>query len=146
VLARKSVSAVGSDFVLYCDGASRGNPGPSSIGAIAYAKDVEAPVLTVSRVIGTATNNQAEYRALIEGLRSLQALGATSVEVLMDSELVVRQITGQYRVKHEGLKPLHREALELLKAMDWKIRHVRREENKEADRLANEALDLGQAR
>lgn len=130
-----------SEFLIYCDGACRGNPGPSSIGAIAYRQGETDPVLIVSKTIGVGTNNQAEYRALIEGVRGLQALGAKTVEIRMDSELVVRQILGQYKVKHEGLKPLHAEALSLLGPLKWQIKHVRREENKEADRLANEALD-----
>ncbi|MCE9596632.1 MAG: ribonuclease HI family protein [Spirochaetia bacterium] len=129
------------DFLLYCDGACRGNPGPSSIGAIAYRAGTEEPALLISKTTGTGNNKQAEYRSLLEGLRGLKALNAKSVEIRMDSQLVVRQVLGEYKVKHEGLKPLHAEVLALLKPLKWRINHVPREENKEADRLANEALD-----
>lgn len=128
-------------LILYCDGACRGNPGPSSIGAIAYRQGQDEPALIISKTIGVGTNNQAEYRALIEGLRGIAVLNAGSVEIRMDSELVVKQVLGQYKVKHEGLKPLHAEVQGILKAFKWQIKHVRREQNKEADRLANEALD-----
>lgn len=130
-----------SEFVLYCDGASRGNPGPSAIGAAGYREGEKEAIIQVSQRIENTTNNQAEYRALIAGLEAVLALGGKSVEIRMDSELAVRQINGEYRVKNEGLKGLHTEAKALLEQLRWQIRHVPREQNKEADRLANMALD-----
>lgn len=130
-----------SEFVLYCDGASRGNPGPSAIGAVGYRHGESAAAIQVSERIANTTNNQAEYKALIAGLRAVLAEGGKSVEIRMDSELAVRQINGEYKVKNPGLKELHSEAKGLLEKISWKIRHVPREQNKEADRLANEALD-----
>ena len=130
----------GKKYLLYCDGACRGNPGPASIGAVIYLDGVDEPVLEISKTIGTATNNQAEYRSLIEGLKGLQRYEGHH-EVRMDSELVVRQILGQYKVKNEGLKPLFLEAREIFQGMKCTIKHVPREQNREADRLANEALD-----
>ncbi len=130
-----------SKFILYCDGASRGNPGPASIGAVAYRDGEEAPAMEISKSIGRATNNQAEYRALIEGLRGVSRFKPAHVEVRMDSELVVRQVQGQYKVKNEGLKPLFLEVQEAIRGLKCTFHHVPREKNKEADRLANEALD-----
>jgi ribonuclease HI len=126
---------------LRVDGGSRGNPGPGAIGAV--LEDTEGRVLdTVSRVIGVCTNNVAEYRALLAGLEIAQQAGAEELEVLADSELLVKQVRGEYKVKNEGLKPLHSEALVRLRQFGRvSIRHVRREENAEADRLVNKALD-----
>jgi len=96
----------------------------------------------IAEYLGETTNNVAEYRALLAGLRKLVLLEAQEVEVLADSELMVRQIQGRYRVKHPNLKPLYQEALSLLKKIPkYSIKHIRREENKEADRLANQAID-----
>ncbi len=136
---------------LYCDGASKGNPGPASIGAVVYGKDPETDpdtteLIQISRAIGSTTNNVAEYRSLIEGLKALQkSLGEefkeTRIQVRMDSQLVIRQIEGQYKVKNENLKPLHKEALSVLKAAShFQVQHIPREKNKRADALANEAL------
>jgi ribonuclease HI len=92
--------------------------------------------------IGQATNNVAEYRALLHGLERAGALGASEVEVVNDSELVARQVEGRYKVKHEGLKPLHAQAREALRGFDrWSVRSVPREQNLRADALVNEALD-----
>ena len=126
---------------LRVDGGSRGNPGPGAIGAV--LEDTEGRVLdTVSRTIGVCTNNVAEYRALLAGLEIAQKAGAEELEVLADSELLVKQVRGEYKVKNEGLKPLHSEALVRLEQFRRvSIRHVRREENAEADRLVNKALD-----
>jgi dinuclear metal center YbgI/SA1388 family protein len=128
---------------LRVDGGSRGNPGPSAIGVV--MEDVSGQVLqTLGRAIGRATNNVAEYRALIEGLKMARAAGAAEVEVLADSELLVKQMRGEYRVKNEGLKPLHAEATALVRGfVKFSIRHVPREENAMPDRLLNEALDGG---
>lgn len=130
-----------SDFVIYCDGASRGNPGPSAIGVYGYRSADPNPAIELSERIENTTNNQAEYRALIAGLQKVISLGGISVEIRMDSELAVRQIEGKYKVKNAGLQPLHQEVRALLSQLRWSIRHVPRAQNKEADRLANEALD-----
>jgi ribonuclease HI len=126
---------------IWIDGGSRGNPGSAAIGVV--LRDPTGMSLgTISRVIGVATNNVAEYRALLSGLKWAAEAGATEVEVLSDSELLVRQIRGEYRVKSEGLKLLHGEALDLARGFArFSIRHVRREENAEADALVNRALD-----
>lgn len=127
-------------FVLYCDGASRGNPGPASIGAVLY--DGGETVAEISEPIGVATNNVAEYRALIAGLEKAVELGVDRLEVRLDSLLLVRQIEGVYRVKSPGLKPLHERAGRLIAGLeDVSFRHVPREENTVADGLANDALD-----
>jgi dinuclear metal center YbgI/SA1388 family protein len=128
---------------LRVDGGSRGNPGPSAIGVVMEDPSGEI-IQTLGRPIGPATNNVAEYRALLEGLRMAAAAGATEVEVLADSELLVKQMRGEYKVKNEGLKPLHAEAVALARGFGlFSIRHVPREENAAADRLLNEALDGG---
>ena len=134
-------------FTLYCDGASRGNPGPASIGAILLKENQEEPVATVSEAIGTATNNEAEYRSLLAGTRAfLNMVGAeltdSLLQIRMDSELVVKQIKGEYRVKNEKLKSFYTDIKSVLAQIpNWNIQHVRRELNKEADKLANAALD-----
>jgi ribonuclease HI len=132
---------VSDRFVLWCDGASRGNPGPASIGVSLVAPD-GTPVVEFGGVIGTATNNVAEYEALIAGLEAARRHGAVPLEVRLDSQLLVKQVMGEYRVKAPGLKPLHRRAVGLLATIrDAVIRHVPREENTRADALANAALD-----
>ncbi|MDD2252132.1 MAG: ribonuclease HI family protein [Dehalococcoidales bacterium] len=127
--------------IINSDGASRGNPGRAAIGAV--ITDEHGNVLqSVSRFIGITTNNQAEYKALIAGLEAAVALGASDVTVRIDSELVVKQIKGQYRVKKPELAPLHRRACELLAGFkSHSLEHVFRNLNQEADRLANLALD-----
>jgi ribonuclease HI len=127
--------------VVYSDGACRGNPGPMAVGA-SIQGDRGKELATVSAFIGQGTNNIAEYRAAIEGLKKAQSLGATEIELRMDSELVVRQLNGRYKVKNGALKVLHAEVLELLKACTWSaVAHVRREQNQRADELANLAYD-----
>jgi ribonuclease HI len=127
--------------VLNVDGGSRGNPGPAAIAAVATATD-GAVLAEESAYIGESTNNVAEYRALLLGLELARGLGAREVEVACDSELVARQIGGQYKVKHAGLRPLHRLAMETLREFDrWSVRIVRRERNERADELVNEVLD-----
>jgi ribonuclease HI len=123
------------------DGGARGNPGPAAIAAV--VKDASGEILREqSQIIGRATNNVAEYRALILGIQLARELGATEVEFIGDSELIVRQIEGRYKVKDEGLKPLYAEAKAALAELPaWSIRHVKRKFNAEADRLVNEALD-----
>ena len=128
-------------FVLYADGASRGNPGPASIGAVLYDPD-GAVCSEVSEAIGETTNNVAEYRAVIAGMEAALEVGAERLQVRLDSLLLVRQIRGEYRVKAPGLKPLHRRAIALMARFPvFSIEHVRREKNTVADGLANAALD-----
>lgn len=129
--------------LLYTDGAARGNPGPAGIGAVLYQETTEGlrRVGEVSRTIGEATNNVAEYRALLAGLEMAERLGADELVVRADSQLLVRQLAGRYRVKAPGLKDLHRQAVERLGQFGTvRVEHVPREENREADRLANQAL------
>jgi ribonuclease HI len=127
-------------MAINADGASRGNPGPAAIGAT--IKDEQGGLIArISRPIGRATNNQAEYRAVIAALREAVRLGAREVDIRLDSELVVRQLSGRYRVKNATLKALYQEAKGLLELLETvTIRHVPREQNREADRLANMAL------
>lgn len=135
-------------FTLYADGGSRGNPGPAGSGAI-IRDEAGATVVTVSEFLGTATNNVAEYTAVLRGLESLRdALGARAaqaeVEVYMDSMLVVRQMSGEWKLKNEGLKPLatrvHSAAASFKRVT---FAHIYRDKNADADRLANEAMDRG---
>ena len=128
-------------LVVHVDGGARGNPGPAAVGVVVSTP--EGKVLEeASAAIGEATNNVAEYRGLLLGLERARALGAAEVEVVNDSELVARQVQGVYRVKHAGMKPLHRQAMEALDAFDsWSIRSVPRERNARADELVNQALD-----
>ena len=126
--------------VVHVDGGARGNPGPAAVAAVASA-DGEL-LLERSEYIGEATNNTAEYRALLLGLELARELGAREVEVVNDSELVARQIGGEYKVKHAGLRPLYVEAMRALREFErWAVRPVRREANARADELVNEALD-----
>jgi ribonuclease HI len=136
-----TVSAESVRAVVNVDGGARGNPGPAAIAAVVADADGEVLERTAER-IGEATNNVAEYRALLLGIQRARELGADSVELVGDSELIVRQVRGQYRVKDPGLQLLHAEVIAALEGFDeWSIRHVRREANAEADRLVNEALD-----
>jgi len=126
-------------FEVHSDGASSGNPGPAGIGVVISVDG--KTVKTVSEAIGEATNNVAEYSALIRALKEAKALGAEHIRLRTDSQLVFYQLKGDYKVKHENMKPLHEEALGLLKSfkkVECKV--VPREENKEADRLATSAL------
>ena len=123
------------------DGGARGNPGPAAIAAVVQDGNGEV-VEERSEAIGTATNNVAEYRALLLGIERAAAIGARRLELIGDSELIVRQVTGEYKVKDEALRELHRQVREALDEFErWSIRHVRRDENAEADRLVNEELD-----
>lgn len=123
------------------DGGARGNPGPAAIGVV--VRNGDGRVLEeVGEAIGEATNNVAEYRALLRGIELAAAHGAEELELIGDSELVVRQVEGRYKVKNAGMKELHGEVKRALRDFDsWSIRHVRREHNADADRLVNEALD-----
>lgn len=128
-------------LTVHVDGGSRGNPGPAAIAAVVSDESGEV-VDSAGQVIGPATNNVAEYRALIFGIERATALGADELELVGDSELIVKQIRGEYKVKDANMKPLHAAARAKLADFDsWSIRHVKREHNAEADRLVNEALD-----
>lgn len=126
---------------LYTDGAARGNPGPAGAGVL-LVNSQGRPVGRATLYLGQATNNQAEYRALLLGLALAQAAGVTDLEILLDSELVVRQLTGRYAVRSPDLQPLWQRVQEALRAFQTvRITHVAREANREADRLANRAID-----
>ena len=127
--------------LIYADGASRGNPGPAAIGAT--IKDERGRLIaSISQRIGKATNNQAEYRAIIAALEEATRLGARQVDIKMDSELVVKQINGEYRVKKATLKPLYQQVKQLQGSLeDFTITHILRQQNIEADKLANKALN-----
>jgi ribonuclease HI len=127
--------------VVHVDGGARGNPGPAAAAAVLSTPAGDL-LDEADELLGRATNNVAEYRGLLLGLRRARALGATEVEVVNDSELVAKQITGAYRVKHPDMKPLHAQALAALGEFDrWTVRSVPRAENAQADALVNAALD-----
>ena len=131
--------------VMYCDGGSRGNPGPAAVGAVVFDAVTNAVLAEVSECIGIATNNVAEYSAMLAGLDAATALGADAITVRADSKLLIEQVKGNYKVKHPGLKPLHTSALHKLTAFRFvTLEHVRREYNREADALVNRALDAQQ--
>ncbi len=127
-----------------CDGGARGNPGPAAIGAVVLDVTVDPPVLltSVSECIGIATNNVAEYKACIEGLRAALAYDPRRVRIRADSELMIRQLEGRYKVKSALLRPLYDEARALLAEFpEVDLAHIRREKNVDADALVNAALD-----
>jgi ribonuclease HI len=127
--------------VLHVDGGARGNPGPAAIGVVISTRDGDV-LDELGETIGVATNNVAEYRGLLRGLERARGLGATEIEIVNDSELVARQVTGAYKVKHPAMKPLHAEAIRALRGFDrWSIRSVPRAQNARADELVNQALD-----
>lgn len=127
--------------IIYTDGASRGNPGPSSIGVYVLDTDNQL-VAEESEFIGEQTNNYAEYMAVIRALEMAIASGSKDVHLKVDSQLLVRQMSGQYKVKAKGIKPLFMKVKELAEHFNQiKYEHIKREFNKQADRLANEALD-----
>ena len=150
---------------VYSDGGARGNPGPAGIGAIikilpVTSKNAQQSPVTISKYIGTATNNQAEYRAVIEALKWVKnqyqsnhfkptyEVGSgepenLEIECFLDSELIVEQLNQRYKLKNEGLKPLFWEIRDLVMALGGKVtfKYIPREQNKEADRLVNEAID-----
>jgi ribonuclease HI len=128
-------------LVVHVDGGARGNPGPAAVGVVITTPEGEV-LERVAQPIGEATNNVAEYRALLLGLERARALGASEVEVVGDSELVARQVNGEYRVKNAALRPLHAAALQALAGFErWRLRNVPRAENADADALVNAALD-----
>lgn len=126
---------------VYSDGAARGNPGPAGAGAILVASD-GTTVARLGRFLGEATNNYAEYHGLLLGLQRALELGTTEVQVYADSQLVIRQLGGQYRVRNAGLKPLFDQALLLLrKFRKYELHHIPREQNAAADEMSNRAID-----
>jgi ribonuclease HI len=129
-------------LVVNVDGGARGNPGRAAIGVVVSNADGDV-LQEIAERIGVATNNVAEYRALIRGIEAARALGADELEIIGDSELVARQLTGAYRVKHAALKPLHAGVLRALGGLSWRIRTVPRAQNSRADALVNDALDHG---
>jgi ribonuclease HI len=127
--------------IIYADGAARGNPGPAAIGAT--VKDGKGTLIArVSRRIGITTNNQAEYQAIVAALEKAVSLGAKHVELYSDSELVVKQINGRYKIKNVALRQFYQEVVKLIGALEgFSITCIPREQNAEADKLANKALD-----
>jgi probable phosphoglycerate mutase len=140
-------------LIIRTDGAARGNPGPASAGAVLIdaatpgaRHPLATPLATLSEYLGVQTNNVAEYTALVRALEVARRLGAVEVELLLDSQLIVEQVSGRWRVKDVKLRPLWESARRLLGGFDrWSAAHVRRAENAAADRLANEAIDRAQA-
>jgi formyltetrahydrofolate-dependent phosphoribosylglycinamide formyltransferase len=129
-------------IVAHIDGASRGNPGPAAAG-FTLTDSAGSHLQAKALFIGRATNNVAEYTALVKALEAAKCIGAEQLTVFSDSELLVRQINGRYKVKSEQIRPLFRKAVDLLGEFEnWKVRHITREKNKEADELVNQALNL----
>ena len=130
-------------IIIYTDGAARGNPGAAAIGVI--IKDEAGTILDkISKRLGVTTNNQAEYQAIIMGLEKAIGLGAKNVKVMSDSELVVKQMNGQYKVKNTELRPLYQKVVQLTGSLEsFKISYIPSEQNKAADAQANKALDSG---
>ena len=127
--------------IVHVDGGARGNPGPAAAACVIASPEGEV-LGEHAQLLGTTTNNVAEYRALLLGLERACELGASEIEVVGDSELIARQVRGLYKVKHEAMKPLHREAMAALGKFErWSIRTVPRAQNKRADALVNAALD-----
>jgi ribonuclease HI len=128
-------------LVVHVDGGARGNPGPAAIASV-VSDEAGAVLDEAKEAIGPATNNVAEYRALLLGLERARALGADEVEVVNDSELVAKQVQGAYKVKHPAMRPLHLDAVAALRGFrSWGIRSVPRADNARADALVNEVLD-----
>ena len=127
--------------VVHVDGGARGNPGPAAAAAVVSSPEGEV-LDEAAETLGVATNNVAEYRGLLLGLMRAKELGATEVEVVNDSELVAKQVNGQYKVKHPDMKPLHAAATAVLgEFATWRVRSVPRAQNAHADALVNRALD-----
>ena len=134
-------SSPGHAIMVYSDGAARGNPGPAGAGAV-LVDPAGTVVARLGRYLGKQTNNVAEYQGLLLGLKHAKELGYKQVEVRADSQLLIRQLKGEYAVRHAGLKPLHAEALRLLRSFDrFELKHVPREENALADEMSNRAID-----
>lgn len=133
-----------SKLTLYVDGGARGNPGPAAAGVV-LRDEAGVSLLEAGYLLGALTNNQAEYSALLIGVRAARQAQATSLTIYSDSELMVKQLLGEYRVKAGGLKPLFEDVQnQLLGLTNWKIHHVLRDKNRRADELVNQALDSGE--
>jgi ribonuclease HI len=131
--------------IVHVDGGARGNPGPAAAACVISTPEGEV-IDEQAELLGDATNNVAEYRALLLGLRRARELGASEVEIVGDSELIAKQVQGLYKVKHEAMRPLHREAMAALSSFErWSIRTVPRAQNAHADALVNAALDQARA-
>ncbi len=131
--------------IVHVDGGARGNPGPAAAACVISSPEGEV-LGEHAQLLGTVTNNVAEYRALLLGLQQARELGANEIEVIGDSELIAKQVMGLYKVKHEAMKPLHREATAALGQFEhWSIRTVPRAQNAHADALVNAALDQARA-
>jgi ribonuclease HI len=132
-------------LIVHVDGGARGNPGPAAAACVVSTPD-GGVVGEHMQLLGEATNNVAEYRALLLGLQSARELGASELEVVGDSELIAKQVQGVYKVKHPAMRPLYLEAMAALRGFDrWSIRTVPREQNARADALVNAALDRASA-
>jgi len=130
-------------IIAYIDGGSRGNPGPAAAG-FTLADSAGTQLQAKAFLLGRTTNNIAEYTSLVKALEAAKQIGAEQLTVFSDSELLVRQINGQYKVKSEQIRPLFQQAVDLLNEFkNWKVRHIPREKNKEADKLVNQALNFG---
>jgi ribonuclease HI len=136
----------GRRLLIHTDGAARGNPGPAGLGAILRDAQTGETVAELATYLGIRTNNYAEWTAVEDALEEALRLGATHVDLRMDSQLVARQISGRYRVKHADLKPIHARVMAMLgRLQGYSVGHVPRELNKDADRLSNVAIDQPRA-
>ena len=139
--SRSGPAGQGRRLLVFCDGASRGNPGPAGAGAV-IADPSGAILARLGRFLGESTNNVAEYEGLLLGLSRAKEMGAAAVDIAADSQLLVKQVKGEYRVKNPVLKKLHQRVQALLSQFDaWSIHHVYREQNTEADEMSNRAID-----
>lgn len=127
-------------LVIHTDGGSRGNPGPSAIGVVISTPD-DKHIESFGRYIGETTNNQAEYMAVVDALEGAKRYKPTKIEFILDSELVVKQLRGEYKVKNVDLQPLHAKIMQATQGLEVSFRHVLRSENKLADLEVNKALD-----
>lgn len=131
--------------IVHVDGGARGNPGPAAAACVIATPTGEL-LAEHTQLLGTATNNVAEYRALLLGLARARELGASEIEVIGDSELIAKQVQGLYKVKHPAMRPLHLDAMQALRGFErWSIRTVPRAQNAQADALVNAALDQAAA-
>ena len=135
-----------SKITLFVDGAARGNPGPAGIGVVILGQN-NTKLKEYYKYIGNTTNNIAEYNALVYGLQEALSIGAKELLIKLDSELVAKQIKGEYKVKNKNIKPLFDQAIHMLNKFEKiEVKHVDRKENKEADKLANKAINLSDLR
>jgi ribonuclease HI len=133
-------------LIIYCDGGSRGNPGPAGLGVVIYDGN-KNKLFEISEFLGVATNNQAEYKGVLQAIKKAKELKAKELTFYLDSELIVKQMNGQYRVKNKDLLPIYMEIRKyILDFQKVEFNHVRREYNKEADALANMAMDANDDR